>query len=579
MATVTMDKWATLKMIAPEFSASSTYAVGAWTTYGGVAWKCHTAVSSAGAWTGSANWTEKPLAEMLDAIQADVASLAARYSQIVVTCTTQDDVAVTGQTVTLRAGTTADAPVYDTRAYNGQPVTFEVPRGFRYYVEVSASLAGHFAPTTAAGTATAGTVAVTLTYSDTSHITTFADVKACVNACTTVAEGNAALSGVEIADTWVSDDGVSSYSDPMICQGVQEVQDAAGNTHLAAIMMRKYATMNDIPFDAAESGIEAYATEATATSGLYYWGYGKAYSQTSTYAVNAYCGHNGGIWKCVTAVSAQEAFDSSKWLLMDARFFDSSVSHSPGEYVRSGTNLFLVIDTIPAGGTLTSSNTSPMGNASFQINALAAISLASGASVPHADWAAVYHTDVSGTSKDFFSYGYNNYALSAIDQYLSSGEAAGQWWHPSHVGDCPPAYQLAGVRGYQAGCSAALLEYAKPIRVKIWPWNQQPQYVVRTLWLPSGAEMFADANANEGSAFKRVADSCYAVSGWTGANNGNTNARIFRRVSSTGSAANVRLRSANRSASNYAWYVNTSGGVNYYAASSAFASAPACAIY
>jgi hypothetical protein len=40
------------------------------------------------------------------------------------------------------------------------------------------------------------------------------------------------------------------------------------------------------------------------------------------------------------------------------------------------------------------------------------------------------------------------------------------------------------------------------------------------------------------------------------------------------SAANVRLRSANRSNSNNAWNVNTSGGINNNNASNAYASLP-----
>ena len=43
--------------LAPAFSPSSTYAVGDYVTYEGLLYKCTTAVTTAGAWTGSANWT------------------------------------------------------------------------------------------------------------------------------------------------------------------------------------------------------------------------------------------------------------------------------------------------------------------------------------------------------------------------------------------------------------------------------------------------------------------------------------------------------------------------------------------
>lgn len=85
MARVDMPAWATMKMFAGEFSASATYAVGAWVAYQGEAWKCHTAVSSAGAWTGATNWTKIPLAELMDAIKAygddTNAKISALYTQ------------------------------------------------------------------------------------------------------------------------------------------------------------------------------------------------------------------------------------------------------------------------------------------------------------------------------------------------------------------------------------------------------------------------------------------------------------------------------------------------------------------
>ena len=510
------------------------------------------------------------------AIKTDVAALVAKYSSIVVTCVTQDDVTVTGQTVTLRGGN-AEGPVYDTRPYNGQPVTFEVPRDFRYFVEVSSTLSGHFAPTTAQGTATTATVAVTLTYSDITHITTYADIKAAVNSMTSVAEGNTALAGIEIADTWTADDGVSTYSDPMICQSVQEVQDPAGNTHLAAIMMRKYATKNDIQFDAPENGADAYATEATAVGGIYYWGYGKDYAQATTYAVNAFCGYKGGIWKCTTAVTGQEAFDPNKWSLLDAKIYLATATYAVGDYAKYAGKVYECTTAVSTAEDFDSSKwTQVLSSGTFQSGARTALNLAAGATVPYSAWTLILKNDVNST--DIQAYGYNNYELSAWDQYLSSNEGLGLWWHASHVGDCPPA-QSAGTRGYQAGCSAALLEYAKPIRIPLWPWNQSPQFVIRKLWLPSGTEMFGDVNLNEGVAFKKVADNCNAISGWTGAQNGSTNARKFYRVSATGSAVSAWLRSAYRGYSGHPWFVYSNGSLSNGSASYAFAGLPACAIY
>ncbi len=40
------------------FSTTATYAVGDYCIYQNVLYKCHTAVATAGAWTGTTNWTQ-----------------------------------------------------------------------------------------------------------------------------------------------------------------------------------------------------------------------------------------------------------------------------------------------------------------------------------------------------------------------------------------------------------------------------------------------------------------------------------------------------------------------------------------
>lgn len=510
-------------------------------------------------------------------IKTDVAALVAKYSQIVVTCETQDDVTVTGQTVTLRAGSSAQAEVYDTRAYNGQPVTFEVPRGFRYFVEVSSTLTGHFNPTTAAGTATTNTTNVILVYSDTSHITTYADVKSVMDTIQSQAEGRAALVGIEISDTWTDTDGITVYQDPMIVVDVQPVKDAYGDEHLAAILMRKYATKYDIQFDGAESQAEGYATEETAIAGRYYWGYGATYSQ-KTYAVNAYCGYNGGIFQCTTAVSAAEEFDPAKWSLKDAVYYSAEKTYAVGDYAKTGGKIYQCATAVETPEDFDESKWTYIQNSAYQANALVYVSYNAGATINYAAYAALYHTDVSSSNKDYFQYGYNNWEYSAIRQYLNSAGGIGEWWNPAHVGDCPPSQRNA-VKGYKAGCSAALLEYAKPVQVPVYPWNKTGEYTVDQIWLPSVTQMFGATNDNEGYAFKKVQDNCNSISGWTTANNGNTSARIYRRVSATGSAATLWLRSANRGYSSSVWYVGASGVIGSSGAHSSYAGAPACAIY
>lgn len=100
---------------------------------------------------------------------------------LTVTVNTQDGVTVTGQTVTVRAGD-ADGPVYGTAEYNGQPVSFRVPDGFAYFVEVTDNLAAHFKPTTVKGVINGASAAVTLLYNDFSTIQTAPDIQAALNA-------------------------------------------------------------------------------------------------------------------------------------------------------------------------------------------------------------------------------------------------------------------------------------------------------------------------------------------------------------------------------------------------------------
>lgn len=117
---------------------------------------------------------------------ADKAEIAAQAAALInktltVTVLTQDNVTVTGQTVTVRADN-SEGEVYATAAYEGQPVSFSLPTGFQFYVNVSDTLDHHFNPTTARGVIKDANVAVTLQYSDFSAIRTAPDIKDALNA-------------------------------------------------------------------------------------------------------------------------------------------------------------------------------------------------------------------------------------------------------------------------------------------------------------------------------------------------------------------------------------------------------------
>lgn len=100
------------------------------------------------------------------------------YYTLTVTCTTQDGVTVTGQTVTITSG----GAVFATAEYNGQPVSFAVPDGLDYKAEVSDTLEKHFTPSTVIGVINKADQSVILTYNDFSTITTAQDIKDALNA-------------------------------------------------------------------------------------------------------------------------------------------------------------------------------------------------------------------------------------------------------------------------------------------------------------------------------------------------------------------------------------------------------------
>lgn len=222
-----------------------------------------------------------------------LAKAVEEYVPITVTAATKDGVTVMGKTVYLHEGADATGRVVETAQYNGEPVTFKVGGGFRYFVRID-DLAGHFPPTTAAGVANAP-VSVTLTYGDADHVTTFEEVKMAIDLIGDIATLKAKLIGgdKQINDTWTDldatgdgdatpahdADGHPIWNDPMVCTNVEMVEDADGVQHIAAIYMRKYATVNKIPFDAPN---QEEATEETAQEGITYYGLTKGATSPST---------------------------------------------------------------------------------------------------------------------------------------------------------------------------------------------------------------------------------------------------------------------------------------------------------
>lgn len=68
--------FAFLQHVAPDFSTSGTYAEGALCTYNGALYRCTTAVTSAGDWTGPANWASATVEDVLAALRSALAGKA-----------------------------------------------------------------------------------------------------------------------------------------------------------------------------------------------------------------------------------------------------------------------------------------------------------------------------------------------------------------------------------------------------------------------------------------------------------------------------------------------------------------------
>lgn len=547
------------------------------------------------------------------------------YVSLTVTAVTLDNVTVTGQTVNLYEGDGAVAArLKQTMAYEGQPVTFTVPRGFEYFVTITSTLANHFSPSTAHGSANAAT-SVTLTYQDTSHITTFAGLQgflASVEADETlvsdaarVAFVEAALlpgtsadsdvssrkAALEIADTWVDNNGTTSYSNPMVVmaagyfeeapadfdatetyavndrvlyKGISYTCSVAKSTasatpppedmytgtsghwtvtandaapltkHLGVKLARKWCTVG-FQFDAVETAVLCDSTqETTVEAGMGYYGWAKAFDSSAAYSVGAYCSYGGTAYKCTAAIAAGEAADTP----------NNDTAH-----------WILQADKVDRALVLLSSTTYP-----------------AGASLPYSDYLAIYKNGVRDSSREIFRLGYNNYERSGVRQYLNTDGAADTWWTADHVGDVKPS-QATTWRGYMAGCSEGLLAAVKKVKVTTARNTVTDGGSYRatydTFFLPSGTELYGSVNGNEGTAdlYWRQA------TGLTSASNSINAGRIHYRQSNH-TATTAWLRSPSDNLSHNAWYCTYSGEIspNYYANYGVAAScglAPACVIY
>ena len=211
-----------------------------------------------------------------------------------------------------------------------------------------------------------------------------------------------------------------------------------------------------------------------------------------------------------------------------------------------------------------------------------ALNLATGAAIP-TTYDSIHKCGINNV--DALRYGYNRYRDSAQRQWLNSAAPAGEWWESTHLGDKAPS-QLASRAGFVAGLDADFVSVVSPVRVQVATNTVTDSGVTDVMYdkffLQSLEELYGvpQAPGVEGEYFPYWKE----ITGLDAPSNGsgsNTNpARQIRRINNpTGSAANVRLRSAYRGASNAVWIVNSSGYLSSSYASSSYAALPACVIY
>lgn len=495
------------------------------------------------------------------------------YVRISVAATTKDinpstgtTYPVVGQTVYLHEGGDATGPVRETATYDGSPVSFMVPKGFRYHVSLSNGLQGHFNPHavpagTESGTANAN-IDIAFEYDDFSTVDTFAGIQAALlnfdkDDPESINAARSALVGKVIEDTWVDLDvsnangdatpardaaGHPVWRDPTVVIDVRVVEDADGNTHLGAVMMRQYATRYQIPFDNPNKEL---AEEDNALDGVYYYGFAPDYDPGKTYAKNACVRQGSTIYAALAAIATPEAWTVEHWKVV----------------------------TEPQDG-----------------NSTELLTLTVGDPIPYASYNRIYRNSLRDTTKNIVVYGHNRYEVSAYRQYLNSDANKNEWWEQKHIGQTKPG-AASSYHGYLAGCSAAILAAAKAVK-HVCSANTVTDgggsyEVCDRFYLPSVREFFGTSNTAENDTpynyWRALLDDPDAEPN----NNDGTDPvgpinsmRKMKAIhSKSGSVVHCRLRSAYTGNSYGVWNVYTSGYLSGNYANSAYAASPACAIY
>lgn len=172
-----------------------------------------------------------------------------------------------GINVTIKNADTED--VINQATYEGQPVTFRVPRGLSYIIEQSGKWEGYHNPTPdkIEGAATNDTTCV-FTYEAIKVPETLRELQIIVDSGSAASLKNHI--GLQFEDTY--DDGGVPYEIIWDLKDVLTVLDADNHAHMGVVLEWHNATPVAMPFDAAERLEVDLSVETIAEEGVYYYG-------------------------------------------------------------------------------------------------------------------------------------------------------------------------------------------------------------------------------------------------------------------------------------------------------------------
>ena len=297
------------------------------------------------------------------------------------------------------------------------------------------------------------------------------------------------LTGLIIPDTWTATNG-TVYDDPMRIVDVKWYEAEDGRTVLGAKCQRVYVGADAVQFDAIETVVQCDSqTEATVQEGMGYYGWAAVYDTTKAYAVNAYCSYEGVAYKCTTAIpTGGEAWNPDHWTVQSSR-----------------VNSALVLLNGASG-------------------------LSDGDPLPYSGYLGIYKNAIKSKAV-FNTYGgFSEWKDSGLRQYLNSSEAAGQWWHATHIGDVAPA-TASSVRGYLAGCSQDLLNALsdgnggfRKIKVPCMGAVSANYHTYDVMFISSATEVYGSTRSGDGTLdvyWKMAADKAASPSTTSPSDNAN----------------------------------------------------------